>query len=184
MNKNVKIALMIGGILLLGGVGYLLYKRYKDRSQCEKKGGKWDAKTKTCKIDAPNEFQEVIAKAYDNLNFKTGSATITNSSFKFLDDIADYMKSNPEYSLSIVGHTDNVGSDEYNQKLSEDRAEAVKSYLVKKGVGEISITAEGKGETEPLDTNDTPEGREKNRRVAFSVTKLEQTPTNTPTATP
>ena len=72
----------------------------------------------------------------------------------------------------------------YNQKLSEDRAEAVKSYLVKKGVGEISITAEGKGETEPLGTNDTPEGREKNRRVAFSVTKLEQTPTNTPTATP
>jgi outer membrane protein OmpA-like peptidoglycan-associated protein len=182
MNKNVKIAVIIGSVLLLGGVGYLLYKRFKNRSECEKKGGKWDAKTKTCKIDAPNAFQEVIAKAYDNLTFKTGSATITTSSFKFLDDIADYMKANPSFSLSIVGHTDNTGSDEYNQKLSEDRAEAVKSYLVKKGVGEIGISAEGKGESEPIADNNTPEGREKNRRVVFSVTKVEQMPTTTPTA--
>jgi len=182
MNKKAKIAVMIVGVLLLGGVGYLLYKRFKNRSECEKKGGKWDAKTKTCKIDAPNAFQEVIAKAYENLNFKTGSATITNSSFKFLDDIADYMKQNPSFSLSIVGHTDNTGSDEYNQKLSEDRAEAVKTYLIKKGVGEISISAEGKGESEPIADNNTPEGREKNRRVVFSVTKVEQMPTTTPTA--
>lgn len=180
MNKNVRIAVMIGSVLLLGGVGFLLWKRFKNRSECEKKGGKWDAKTKTCKIDAPKQFQEVIAKAYDNLTFKTGSATITNSSFKFLDDIADYMKANPSFTLSIVGHTDNTGSDEYNQKLSEDRAESVKSYLTKKGIGEISITAEGKGESEPIADNNTPEGREKNRRVVFSVTKVEQIPATTP----
>ena len=179
MNKNVKIAVIIGSVLLLGGVGFLLYKRFKNRSECEKKGGKWDAKTKTCKIEAPKQFQEVIAKAYDNLTFKTGSATITNTSFKFLDDIADYMKANPSFTLSIVGHTDNTGSDEYNQKLSEDRAESVKSYLVKKGVGEISITAEGKGESEPIADNNTPEGRDKNRRVVFSVTKLEEAPATT-----
>jgi outer membrane protein OmpA-like peptidoglycan-associated protein len=180
MNKNTKIAVIIGGFLLLGGVGFLLYKRFKSRSECEKKGGTWDKKTKTCKIEAPNAFQEVIAKAYENLNFKTGSATITDSSFKFLDDIADFMKANPSFSLSIVGHTDNTGSDEYNQKLSEDRAEAVKKYLVKKGVGEISISSEGKGETEPIADNNTPEGREKNRRVVFSVTKVEQAPASTP----
>lgn len=179
MNKNVKIAVIIGSVLLLGGVGFLLYKRFKNRSECEKKGGKWDAKTKTCKIEAPKQFQEVIAKAYDNLTFKTGSATITNTSFKFLDDIADYMKANPSFTLSIVGHTDNTGSDEYNQKLSEDRAESVKNYLVKKGVGEISITAEGKGESEPIADNNTPEGRDKNRRVVFSVTKLEEAPATT-----
>ena len=179
MNKNVKIEVIIGSVLLLGGVGFLLYKRFKNRSECEKKGGKWDAKTKTCKIEAPKQFQEVIAKAYDNLTFKTGSATITNTSFKFLDDIADYMKTNPSFTLSIVGHTDNTGSDEYNQKLSEDRAESVKSYLVKKGVGEISITAEGKGESEPIADNNTPEGRDKNRRVVFSVTKLEEAPATT-----
>ena len=182
MNKNVKIAVIIGSVLLLGGVGYLLYKRFKNRSECEKKGGTWDKKTKTCKIDAPKQFQDVIAKAYENLTFKTGSATITNTSFTFLDDIADYMKSNPSFSLSIVGHTDNTGSDEYNQKLSEDRAEAVKTYLVKKGVGEISITSEGKGESEPIADNNTPEGREKNRRVVFSVTKVEQSPATAPTA--
>jgi len=174
MNKNIKIALAIGSVLLLGGVGFLLWKRFKNRSECEKKGGKWDAKTKTCKIVAPPQFQEVIAKAYDNLTFKTGSATITNSSFTFLDGIAEYMKANPSFSLSIVGHTDSQGDEAYNQKLSEDRAEAVKSYLIKKGVGEISISASGKGESEPIADNNTPEGREKNRRVVFSVTKLEQ----------
>jgi outer membrane protein OmpA-like peptidoglycan-associated protein len=176
MNKNVKIALMIISTLLLGGVGYWLYKRYKNREDCEKKGGKWNKKTNFCEIVAPAEFQEVIAKAYDNLTFKTGSATITTTSFKFLNDIADYMKANPTFSLSIVGHTDNTGSDEYNQKLSEDRAEAVKKYLVNKGVGEISITSSGKGESEPIADNNTPEGRDKNRRVVFAVTKLEQVP--------
>lgn len=174
MNRNQKIALFIGSLIVLGGVGFLLYKRFKNRSECEKKGGKWDAKTKTCKIDAPKQFQSVIAKAYDNLTFKTGSAEITKASYPFLDDIATYMKANPSFSLLIVGHTDSQGDEAYNQRLSEDRAESVKSYLVKKGVGEISITAEGKGESEPIADNNTAEGREKNRRVVFSVTKLEE----------
>ena len=174
MNKGQKIALIIGSIVILGGVGFLLYRRFKNRSECEKKGGKWDAKTKTCKIDAPKQFQEVIAKAYDNLTFKTGSAEITKASYPFLDGIAEYMKENPSFTLSIVGHTDSQGDEAYNQKLSEDRAEAVKSYLIKKGVGEIVINASGKGETEPLADNNTAEGREKNRRVVFAVTKLDE----------
>lgn len=173
LNKGQKIALIIGSLVVLGGIGYLIYRRFKNRSECEKKGGKWDAKTKTCKIEAPKPFQEVIAKAYDNLTFKTGSAEITKTSYSFLDGIADYMKANPSFNLSIVGHTDSQGDEAYNQKLSEDRAESVKKYLVSKGVGEISITTEGKGESEPIADNNTPEGREKNRRVVFSVTKLE-----------
>lgn len=174
MNKGQKIALIIGSIVILGGVGFLLYRRFKNRSECEKKGGKWDAKTKTCKIDAPKQFQEVIAKAYDNLTFKTGSAEITKASYPFLDGIAEYMKENPSFTLSIVGHTDSQGDEAYNQKLSEDRAEAVKSYLIKKGVGEIVINASGKGESEPIADNNTAEGREKNRRVVFAVTKLDE----------
>ena len=176
LNKSQKIALLIGGIVILGGAGFLLYKRFKNRSECEKKGGKWDAKTKTCKIEAPKQFQNVIAKAYDNLTFKTGSAEITKASYPFLDEIADYMKANPSYTLSIVGHTDSQGEETYNQKLSEDRAESVKKYLVNKGVGEISIESSGKGESEPIADNNTAEGREKNRRVVFSVTKLEEVP--------
>ena len=174
MNRGQKIAVIIGSIVILGGVGFLLYKRFKNRSECEKKGGKWDAKTKTCKIDAPKQFQEVIAKAYDNLTFKTGSAEITKASYPFLDGIAEYMKENPSFTLSIVGHTDSQGDEAYNQKLSEDRAEAVKSYLIKKGVGEIVINASGKGESEPIADNNTAEGREKNRRVVFAVTKLDE----------
>lgn len=176
LNKSQKIALLIGGIVILGGAGFLLYKRFKNRSECEKKGGKWDAKTKTCKIEAPKQFQDVIAKAYDNLTFKTGSSEITKASYPFLDGIAEYMKSNPSYTLLIVGHTDSQGEEAYNQKLSEDRADSVKKYLVNKGVGEISIESSGKGESEPLADNNTAEGREKNRRVVFSVTKLEEVP--------
>lgn len=176
MNKGQKIALIIGSLVILGGIGFLLYKRFKNRSECEKKGGTWDARTKTCRIDAPKQFQEVIAKAYDNLTFKTGSAIINNSSFPFLNEIAEYMKANPSFMLSIVGHTDSQGEEKYNQKLSEDRAESVKKYLVQQGVGEIVINASGKGETEPLADNNTAEGREKNRRVVFSVTKLEEVP--------
>lgn len=176
MNKGQKIALIIGSLVVLGGVGFLLYKRFKNRSECEKKGGKWDARTKTCKIEAPKQFQEVIAKAYDNLTFKTGSAEITKASYPFLDDIAEYMKANPSFNLSIVGHTDSQGDEAYNQRLSEDRAESVKNYLIRKGVGEISIVASGKGESEPIADNNTAEGREKNRRVVFSVTKLEEAP--------
>lgn len=176
MNRGQKIALIIGSLVVLGGVGFLLYKRFKNRSECEKKGGKWDAKTKTCKIDAPKEFQEVIEKAYDNLNFKTGSAEITRASFPFLDGIVDYMKANPSFTLNIVGHTDSQGDEAYNQKLSEDRAEAVKTYLVRKGVGEINIVSSGKGESEPIADNNTAEGREKNRRVVFSVTRLQEVP--------
>ena len=180
MNRGQKIAVIIGSIVILGGVGFLLYKRFKNRSECEKKGGKWDAKTKTCKIDAPKQFQEVIAKAYDNLTFKTGSAEITKASYPFLDGIAEYMKENPSFTLSIVGHTDSQGDEAYNQKLSEDRAEAVKSFLIKKGVGEIVINSSGKGESEPIADNNTAEGREKNRRVVFSVTKLEEVIPQTP----
>jgi outer membrane protein OmpA-like peptidoglycan-associated protein len=174
MNKGQKIALIIGSLVILGGVGFLLYRRFKNRSECEKKGGTWDARTKTCKIEAPKQFQEVIEKAYDNLTFKTGSAEITKASFPFLDGIADYMKANPSFTLNIVGHTDSQGDESYNQKLSEDRAESVKTYLVRKGVGEISINASGKGESEPIADNNTAEGREKNRRVVFSVTRLQE----------
>ena len=65
----------------------------------------------------------------------------------------------------ISGHTDSIGTDAYNQKLSERRAAAVKDYLVSKGIASSKITTIGKGETQPVATNKTKEGRQKNRRV-------------------
>lgn len=82
------------------------------------------------------------------------------------------MNDNPDFLLNIAGHTDSQGADDMNQKLSEDRANAVKDYLAKKGVAADRMTAEGFGETKPIDTNATAAGRRENRRVEFTVSFL------------
>jgi len=71
--------------------------------------------------------------------------------------------------IRIIGHTDDVGTEESNQKLSEDRAEAVVKYLLTKGVSESNLFFEGRGEKEPIANNETASGRKKNRRTSFVV---------------
>ena len=68
-----------------------------------------------------------------------------------------------------MGHTDNVGSDAYNLRLSKERAETVKAYLVSRGVAADRMMTEGRGESEPIDTNDTEVGRGRNRRIEFHI---------------
>lgn len=86
-----------------------------------------------------------------------------------LDDLADKIQALNLETLVAVGHTDSVGKESYNQRLSERRAAAVKKYLVSKGVPAESIFTEGKGETQPVATNKTAEGRAQNRRVEIEV---------------
>lgn len=163
------------GILLLGfGAYWYLNKRKlaKMKKECEQKGGTWDEKTKSCKLP-DNKTQRVLKDAYDNLTFESGKAVIKPSSFPYLDELVTVIQ-DPDaltWTLTIQGHTDNVGGAEYNQTLSENRAKAVKKYLVDKGVKDERITAKGFGLSKPIDTNDTPEGRSKNRRVEFLITK-------------
>ena len=73
------------------------------------------------------------------------------------------------FSLKLAGHTDNIGSDENNLRLSKDRAESVKAYLVSKGANPSRIEATGYGESQPIASNKTAEGRQKNRRVEFTL---------------
>jgi len=73
--------------------------------------------------------------------------------------------------LKVYGHTDNVGSSAYNQKLSESRALSVKKYMFSNGIITSNVIAIGMGENKPIDTNDTPQGRQNNRRVEFEITK-------------
>ncbi len=75
----------------------------------------------------------------------------------------------PDMNVEVAGHTDNIGSDEYNQKLSEGRAQSVKDYFVAKGIPDTQVSVKGYGEAEPRDTNDTEEGRERNRRVELRI---------------
>jgi outer membrane protein OmpA-like peptidoglycan-associated protein len=107
--------------------------------------------------------------ALRGINFETGKAIIKGTSFQILNDIVLIMQENPEYKLEINGHTDDVGNDAMNLKLSQDRADAVKKYLVDKGIDPSRMTAKGYGETMPVADNKTSDGRALNRRVEFKV---------------
>lgn len=117
-----------------------------------------------------NKETKVLKDAYDNLQFETNKAIILDSSKPYLDELANVLKET-NWSLNLIGHTDNVGSEAYNLVLSKERADAVKKYLVSKGVQSSNITTMGKGEAEPLVSNETVQGREKNRRVEFIIIK-------------
>jgi OmpA-OmpF porin, OOP family len=116
--------------------------------------------------------EEVVKKvnyAANNIYFATGKYTLLSRSFKGLDEVAKLMKEDAQLKISIEGHTDNVGADAANQKLSENRAAAVKAYFVKKGVDASRIQSAGFGETQPIDDNKTAAGRQKNRRVELKL---------------
>jgi len=117
----------------------------------------------------PAEVSKRVSTAAKNILFITGSSKLQSSSFKGLNDVANIMNENPGMSLAIDGHTDNVGSDESNQKLSDDRANSVKNYLVSKGVDASRITATGHGETMPIADNKTAAGRRLNRRSELTL---------------
>ncbi|MBL7746266.1 MAG: OmpA family protein [Chitinophagaceae bacterium] len=115
------------------------------------------------------EIKKKVSVAAKNILFITGSAKLNAKSFKGLNEVAQIMKDNPGMSLAIDGHTDNVGSDEKNQILSDNRANSVKAYLVSKGVEESRISATGHGETMPIADNKTAAGRQQNRRSELNL---------------
>ena len=90
-------------------------------------------------------------------------------SFHELDRILPYFEKFPDLRIELSGHTDSVGSDAANQKLSEARAESVRAYLIQKGISIDKIEAVGYGESSPVASNDTDEGRQLNRRVEFKI---------------
>ena len=102
--------------------------------------------------------------------FAYNAARLLRAAEFILDDVVDVILSNPQLTtIRIEGHTDNTGEAKYNKQLSEARANAVMEYLVAKGVGKDRLVAVGYGYDRPLATNDTEEGRAKNRRVEFVI---------------
>jgi outer membrane protein OmpA-like peptidoglycan-associated protein len=101
--------------------------------------------------------------------FDTGSYILKPGAREKLAKVSGILLAHPGLILQVEGHTDSVGSDEYNQQLSEHRANAVREFLMEQGVVPSSITAQGFGKTQPVASNDTPEGRQRNRRVEIVV---------------
>jgi OOP family OmpA-OmpF porin len=115
--------------------------------------------------------EQVLQEVYNNLQFEVGKEVIKPTSFASLNILSQTLKDAPEWTLKLSGHTDNTGSTAFNLNLSKKRAEAVKNYLVAQGIDPKRITTEGLGSTKPIASNDTPQGREANRRVEFLVIK-------------
>lgn len=115
------------------------------------------------------EDKAKVELAIKTVQFETGKAVLLPNSKKVLDDVATVLLKYPEYNLSIVGHTDNTGKAEMNQKLSESRAKACYDYLVSKGVPAARLSHTGYGDTKPIADNKTAAGRATNRRTDFDL---------------
>ncbi|MFC2136650.1 OmpA family protein [Bacteroidota bacterium] len=112
------------------------------------------------------EGEKIILK---NIFFETNSYQLKKESKAELKKLVEFMQNNPRVIAELSGHTDNVGSHDDNQILSENRAKEVAKYLINNNINEKRLTVKGYGETHPIATNDTPKGRSQNRRTEFKV---------------
>lgn len=115
------------------------------------------------------EVEEILKTAFDNLEFETGKDIIKEVSIPSLTELAGVLTKKAEWGLQIAGHTDNVGDDQKNMILSKKRAEAVKNFMISQGIDATRMNVLFFGETMPIASNDTPEGRQKNRRVEMKI---------------
>ena len=106
-----------------------------------------------------------------NILFKVNSSEIQNESIPYLNNLVNYFTIENELKIEITGHTDNTGTAAINNSLSLARAESVKKYFVSKGIDTGRITTFGLGSTKPIGSNATDEGRAKNRRIEFKISK-------------
>lgn len=114
-------------------------------------------------------IKEGVKVKINHLYFATNKTTILPDSEEALSDLADFLRENPTVFIRITGHTDAIGSDAANLRLSVGRAKAVRTNLIMRGIDADRIEFDGKGETEPVATNETEEGRAQNRRVEFEI---------------
>lgn len=123
-------------------------------------------------LDANDDVVKIgVPIILEGITFATGKADIKPESENTLRKALKTLETYPDISVEISGYTDNVGSESSNQRLSERRANAVRDWLIRQGINASRITAVGYGESNPIAPNDTPEGKQKNRRIEFKRTK-------------
>ncbi len=116
-----------------------------------------------------NPIEVGVTVTIKNIYFKFDDSKLMAESIPELNRLTNMLRNNPGITMEIAGHTDDKGNDEYNMTLSEGRANAVRNYLLEQGIDTERIIAKGYGETEPISTNYTEEGRAENRRVVFTI---------------
>jgi hypothetical protein len=117
------------------------------------------------------DIQHMPAKSFvlDDCNFETGKATLEESSYAVLDELVAYLLRKDDERIEVGGHTDNVGTAANNLKLSTERANTVRAYLLTKGIDPSRVTAKGYGMTKPVASNATAEGKAQNRRTEVKI---------------
>ena len=154
----------IGGGLAGGAVGTYMDNQKRD---LEKNLAK-EIQTGEARVDKmPNDVVRITMTS--NTAFDTNSTSIKQGFYTTMDKVADVMTRYNKTTLTVVGHTDNVGTDKYNQDLSQRRAYSVAQYLESKKVNPVRLATAGKGESEPVASNTTEAGRQLNRRVEIYV---------------
>jgi OOP family OmpA-OmpF porin len=122
-------------------------------------------------FDLTLQYEPSKTYVLKDLLFDTGKSTIQPNSYKSVNDLAELLLNRKTMVVEISGHTDNVGNPADNMKLSQDRANTVRNYLIKKGVEPNRVTAVGYGDTKPVADNTTPKGRQMNRRTEVKIIK-------------
>lgn len=147
-----------------GAVGYQLDEQIRELKE----------QTAGTGVDVTSDGQSILVNLPNGVTFPVDNYTIQPNFRATLDDIAASMVRYPNSLIDVYGHTDSTGSDAYNQGLSERRARAVADYLMARGVAGARIRSQGFGETQPLASNDTEEGRSVNRRVEIKIVPITQ----------
>lgn len=158
--ENVWKGAAIGGVAG-GGVGaYMDYqeKKLRERLQGVGVGVQKDPQTGAITLIMPG-----------NITFPTAQSSIKADFYPVLDAVADVLKEYNKTTIAVSGHTDNVGRDDYNMQLSQERANSVAQYLISRGVASARISATGYGKSQPIADNSTESGRAQNRRVEIRI---------------
>jgi outer membrane protein OmpA-like peptidoglycan-associated protein len=150
------------GALAGGGIGYYMdVQEAKLRQRLQGTG-----------VSVTRSGNQIMLNMPGNVTFNTGASDINAGFYEVLNAVAIVLKEYGKTTVDVIGHTDNVGGAAYNQKLSENRARSVAEYLSSQGILPARLLVAGRGETQPVASNATPEGRARNRRVTLQIAPI------------
>jgi len=125
-------------------------------------------------VSVTREGDKIVLNMPGNITFNTDSARLQDQFTRTLNSVGKVLNEYPKTMIDIVGHTDSTGPEDYNQRLSEDRAASVRNYLLARGIRAQRIVARGLGESAPVASNETAEGRAQNRRVELALVPIRE----------